>query len=262
MGERSSHTPGTFCWVDLATSDSAGAKEFYGELFGWETVDKPTEAGGVYTMFELGGKDVCGAFELDETMRSHGVPPHWQSYVSVASADVSAARAKELGGSVLMDPFDVMEAGRMAAIRDPLGAVFSIWEARERCGAQLVNQPSCLCWNELRTTDTAAAQEFYHGPFGWTTRADSGSPQYFEFEHDGRAAGGMIAIQPEWGSVPPNWAVYFSVADFDASFETAKRLGASAFMPPIDVEEVGRFAMVGDPQGAFFSMIQLTRVDE
>jgi predicted enzyme related to lactoylglutathione lyase len=257
MGENESYTPGTFCWVDLATPDSTGSKRFYGELSGWEAIDTPAGPDGTYTRFELDGKDVCAAFEMNEAMRNQGVPPHWQSYVSVADADASAAKAKELGGSVLMGPFDVMQAGRMAMVQDPLGAVLSLWQPREHCGAQILNQPGCLCWNELHTTDTSAVQDFYRGLFGWTARADSGSPQYFQFENAGRMVGGMIEIQPEWGDVPPNWAVYFAVADFDASLEKAKSLGANAFMPPKDVEEVSRFAMVGDPQGACFAMIQL-----
>ena len=186
------------------------------------------------------------------------MPPHWNSYVSVASADASAAKAKELGAKVMVEPFDVMDAGRMAVISDPTGAVVSLWEPRRHIGAQVVNEPGAFCWNELYTTDPRKAAEFYSELFGWTK-----DPRHMDFgeyvifnKGDGMAAG-MMQISKEMGPMPPYWLVYFAVDDCDRTVERAKGLGANAMMPPMDIENVGRFSILTDPQGAGFAVIKL-----
>jgi predicted enzyme related to lactoylglutathione lyase len=189
--------------------------------------------------------------------REHGVPPHWASYVSVESADRSAVRARELGATVAMEPFDVMQLGRMAVVQDPVGAFLSLWEPRERKGVQVRDEPDALCWNELYTTDTAAAAKFYGGLFGWTPKTDAGG--YTEWLRGSVAVGGMIAIAAEWGKVPPHWLPYFSVSDCDAIVAQAADLGGRAMMPARDVANVGRFALLRDPQGASFAVIKLER---
>ncbi len=138
MAEMTEYPPGSFCWVDLATTDVEGAKSFYTKLFGWEAVDVPAGEEGIYTMFAKDGKDVCAVFALDEEMRKQGVSPFWQSYVSVSNVDESSDRVKQLGGNVIMQPFDVMEYGRMAVIQDPIGASLSLWQPKENTGARLV----------------------------------------------------------------------------------------------------------------------------
>src|SRR5688500_9266387 len=150
MEKRTEHAPGTFSWVDLTTDDAPAAKEFYGELFGWEFEDNEVPGGGTYTMCKV-DTDYVAAIPGSTDQ----APPHWNSYVTVASADETAAKAKELGGSLFMEPFDVMEAGRMALIQDPTGAAFCVWEPRDAIGAQLVNEPGALTWNELHTPDPA-----------------------------------------------------------------------------------------------------------
>jgi uncharacterized protein len=247
------YEPGTFCWVELATSDSDGAKAFYSKLFGWTWEDSPAGPDMIYTRLKKAGKDVGALYKMRPDQK--GMPPNWMSYVSVASADDSAKKAKDLGGQILMGPFDVMEFGRMGVIQDPQGAIFSLWEARTHKGAEVVNEPGAPCWNELHTTDTATAAKFYTGLFGWTTKAGG---DYTEFHRDERAAGGMIAIRKEWGPVPPNWLVYFAVSDCDATAKKAGELGAHTTVPPTDIEKVGRFAILADPQGAPFAVIKLT----
>jgi uncharacterized protein len=256
MVEKTKHDPGTFCWVELATNDGAAAKKFYTSLFGWGVDDMPIPDGSTYSMLQKNGKQVGALYQLGP--QQQGVPPHWNSYVSVASADASATKAKELGAKVMLEPFDVMDAGRMAVLSDPTGAVFSLWEPRRHFGAQLVNEPGAFCWNELYTTDPKKAGDFYGGLFGWTK--DSRHMDYGEyviFKKDEDMAGGMMQISKEMGPMPPYWLVYFAVEDCDRTVEKAKGAGAKVMMPPMDIENVGRFSILTDPQGAGFAVIKL-----
>ena len=165
------HAPGSFCWIELATTDGEGAKKFYGELFGWEGQDNPMGPDMVYTMLKLNGKDVGALYQKGEEMKQ--VPTHWASYVAVESADEIAAKAKSLGATVMMEPFDVAEHGRMAVITDPTGATFSIWQPKQHKGVGVKGETNTLCWNELLTNDTAKAADFYTKLFGWKTKSDS-----------------------------------------------------------------------------------------
>ena len=256
MAERMKHEPGTFSWVELATRDGAAAKRFYTSLFGWGVDEMPVGDGTTYTMLTKNGKRVGALYQM--SAQQQGVPPHWNSYVTVASADDSAAQAKKLGGNVMLEPFDVLDAGRMAVVSDPTGAVFSLWQPKRHIGADLVNEPGAFCWNELYTTDPKKAADFYMGLFGWTKDArhmDYG--EYVIFNQGGRQMCGMMQIPKEWGLVPPHWLVYFAVDDCDASVAKATSLGAKAMMPPMDIENVGRFAMLTDPEGAGFAVIRL-----
>ena len=170
MQETPNYAPGTFCWVELGTTDSEAAKKFYTELFGWTPDDKPVGPGMVYTMLNLDGKNAGALYQLDPERIAQGTPPHWLSYVLVTSADESAAKAKELGATLLAGPFDVMTVGRMAVVQDPTGAVFALWQPKDHLGAGVVNVPNSFCWNELMTTDTAKDGDFYSGLFGWGKR--------------------------------------------------------------------------------------------
>jgi predicted enzyme related to lactoylglutathione lyase len=253
------YPPGTFCWVDLATTDAEGAKVFYTTLFGWQASDVPAGEAGTYTMCEKDGMAVCALYPMGEEQRGEGIPPHWQSYVSVADVNESAATATAVGGTVLAEPFDVMEAGRMAVLRDPTGAVFAIWQPKEEIGARRVNEPGSFCWNELYTKDTAASERFYTALFGWRVKRITGATgqPYTEFRIGERPAAGMMEIQAEWGEVPPNWSVYFAVADCASALEQVGSLGGRIEMEPMAITGVGTFAVVQDPQGAHFLVIEL-----
>src|SRR5918996_2200046 len=168
MGVRTSYEPGTFCWIDLGTTDREGAKAFYQGLFGWDAVDSPMGEGETYSIMMVEGESVAAIYDQPRQQREAGVPPFWFSYVAVASADDAAAAAKEAGGSVHAEPFDVMEAGRMAVIADPTGAMFGVWQAGENIGAGRVNEPGALTWNELASNDVEAASNFYAELFGWS----------------------------------------------------------------------------------------------
>ena len=259
MTEFKSYAPGTFCWVDLATTDAPAAKKFYAELFGWGTTDVPTGESSTYTMFEKDGNSVCGLYQMDAAMQQQGYPPYWLSHISVQNVDDSTEKARTLGGIVLQAPCDVMESGRMSLIQDPTGAVVSLWQPKQHIGAGLANEPATFCWNELQTKQLEAATGFYTQLFGWTTRKSTNAlgGDYIEFLQGERSAAGMLEIQADWGEVPPNWVVYFAVTNCDATLEKAKAIGGHVDMAPIDLEDVGRFAIIQDPQGAYFTVIQL-----
>jgi uncharacterized protein len=248
MSEVTRHEPGSFCWPELATTDAGGAKKFYTTLFDWSFEDSPAGPDMIYTMLKKKGKSVGALYKLGAEQK--GIPPHWNVYVAVASADATAKKAKELGGKVLMEPFDVMEFGRMAVIQDQQGATICIWEARKHIGAEVINEPDSLCWAELDTTDTNSAQKFYTGLFGWGAKV---SEEYTEWQRGGTSIGGLMKIPKEWGPVPPNWLVYFMVSDVDATTKKAGSLGGQAIVPPTDIPKTGRFSVIRDPQGAVFA---------
>lgn len=260
--EISKHTPGTFCWAELSTTDQDAAKKFYTQLFGWGASDLPIGPDSTYTMLQIKGKDVAALSQLTPELKSAGVPTHWLPYISVESADEAAKAVTAAGGKLMMEPFDVFDSGRMTVAADPTGASFGLWQPRNHIGARFINENNTVCWNELATRDTSAAKKFYGKVFGWNdVTKDASATPYTEFylgdPKDLKAAGGMIAMTEEWGDAPPHWTVYFAVNDCDAAVEKAKSLGGTILVPPMDVPEVGRFSLLQDPQGGYFSVIKL-----
>jgi hypothetical protein len=249
MGE-TQHAPGTFCWVELATTDAAGAKGLYSALFGWDFDDNPMGPDMVYTTCRLGGKSAAALYEAHDP----NVPPHWGLYIRVESASDTAARARELGGNVLMEPFDVMEHGRMAVIADPTGAIFRVWEPNQHVGYEAAGVPGTHCWSELLVPDTAKAKEFYTALFGWTVDESMGWYTMFKPAGAEMALAGMMQMTPDMPPMPPNWTPYFFVADADAAAETAKANGATVLHGPEDVPGMVRFATVMDSAGAVFGL--------
>lgn len=258
MQETPEYKPGTFCWVELATTDSEGAKKFYTQLFGWDYVDNPIGPDMVYTMLKLNGKDVGALYKLMAEQQTQGVPPNWLSYVSTANADESVEKAKAAGATVIKEAFDVFTVGRMAVIQDPTGAVFALWQAGTHAGSGIYNVPNSFCWNELMTTDTAVDGEFYSRVFGWGRDTQNFGPmEYTMFSNGERPAGGMLKITPEMGPIPPNWLVYFAVDNCDAMVQKATELGGTVMKPAEDIPGIGRFAILTDPQNAVFAIIKL-----
>jgi predicted enzyme related to lactoylglutathione lyase len=252
MSERTRYAPGTFSWTDLTTTDQDAAKAFYMPLLGWEADDRAVGEGVVYSMMLKHGKQVAAISPQPQAQREMGAPPLWNSYVTVASADDAAARAAELGANVHVPPFDVMEAGRMAAIQDPQGAWFLVWQPNENIGAQLVNVPGALCWNELASPDLDGSADFYGALFGWQTAPFEGSDQpYLVIQNDGRANGGIRDVMPP--GTPPHWLVYFATGDLDASIAQVGELGGEILAGPISMS-IARIAIVRDPQGAVFAL--------
>jgi len=252
MGERTEYTPGTFCWTDLTTTDQDAAKAFYGELFGWEAEDLPVGDGVHYSMQRLGGRDVAAISPQPQQQRDAGVPPTWNSYVAVESADATAERAGELGATVHAPPFDVMEAGRMAVIQDPQGAFFALWQANQHRGAGLVNAPGALSWNELASPDMDGSSSFYGQLFGWELSQFEESPRpYLVIQNRGSGNGGIRELGPP--GTPPHWLVYFATDDLDSSVAKVGELGGSTLVDGMDIG-IARIAVVQDPQGAIFTL--------
>ena len=248
------HAPGTFCWPELATSDYAGAKRFYSGLFGWGVQDNDMGGGEMYGMLKQNDLDTGAVYRMGQ--EEAGRPPHWNAYVAVASADEAAARAKQLGGTVLKEPFDVFDIGRMAVIQDPTGAVFCAWQAKKQSGVGVLDEPGSLCWTELLTRDAGKAAAFYTGLLPWGTEVmQMGPTAYTVFKRGDASAGGMMEITPEMGPVPSYWMPYFAVTDCDASFAKAGELGGTTVVGPTNIPNVGRFAILHDPQGALFGIL-------
>jgi len=185
--------------------------------------------------------------------KKQGIPPHWNNYISVSSADAAAKKAKSLGAHVVAGPFAVFDAGRMAFVADPQGAIFALWEPKRHIGARIINEPNAMCWNELMTTDIDKARKFYTALFGGKLKV---SPEYTEVEAGGRGVGGMMQIRPDMKGMPPNWIPYVAGTDADEFAKKAKAAKAQAGAPPTDIPNVGRFSVLADPQGARFAIIQ------
>ena len=252
MSERTKYPDGVFSWADLTTTDQDAAKQFYTELFGWKADDRPVGDGVVYSMMEVDGKDVAAISPQRQQQRDAGVPPTWNSYVTVESADEALTRAKELGANVHADAFDVMDVGRMGVVQDPQGAYFIVWEPKTNIGAQLVNVPGAFTWNELASPDIDASKAFYGDLFGWTTDALEGAPfPYLVIKTpDGRSNGG---IRSQMGQEPPYWLVYFGADDTEAAVAKVEELGGSKLAGPMSIGP-GQIAIVQDPQGAVFAL--------
>ena len=249
MGERESYAPGTFCWADLGTTDADAATEFYTAVFGWEAIDAEVGDAGTYTTFKLDGRDVAAMYEMDEDKRV-SLTPHWASYVSVEDVDALAPRVRELGGEVLAEPFDVMQAGRTAALRDPTGAILHLWQPREQLGAGRVNDPGFMVWNELASPDPPRARDFFGELLGWTV--DPEESGYGVIRREGAVNGGMRPLQD---GEPTHWLVYFTVESLDDAIAAIRGAGGSVIAGPMSTG-AGRVAAVSDPQGAPFALFE------
>jgi hypothetical protein len=256
MSERDSYEPGTPSWVDLSTTDPAAAKQFYGDLFGWEAVDAgPPEETGGYGFFTYDGKMVAGVGPV----QGEGQPPAWGTYVSTDDVDAMAERATAAGGQVMVGPMDVMEAGRMAFFAHPAAGMIGAWQPGQHRGAQWVNDAGGWNWCELLTPDTEGAKAFCEPVFGWTAQvSDFGGMQYTIWNLGDAGVAGMAQMPPDVpAGVPAHWQNYFAVEDADAAVARLQALGGSLVMGPMTVEGVGRFGVASDPQGAQFGVIQV-----
>jgi predicted enzyme related to lactoylglutathione lyase len=275
MPERDGYIPGVPCWVDTSQPDPEAAVDFYRGLFGWEFENiLPPDAPGQYFVARIRGGDVAAVASVTE-----GAPPTptWNTYVWVESADQTAAKVGDAGGTVLTDPFDVMDAGRMAVFVDPEGAAFCVWQAKEHKGARVVNEHGSLNFNGLNTRDVPSAKSFYGSVFGWTTlrndtmREDTmwtlpGYGDYLERDTPGlrkmiAEVGGPVGFEDVVASInpipddqpdtPPHWSVTFGVDDADAVAAKATELGGTVIVAPFDAPW-SRLTVVADPQGATF----------
>jgi len=222
-------------------------------VFGWSYDDQPMDAGAVYSIAKIGDAQVAAIAPQSPELKAAGAPAMWNTYLAVDSVDDATAKVAAAGGTVAMEPFDVMDAGRMSFVMDPSGAAVALWQAKQHIGAGLVNEPGTVIWNEL-ITDNPDAVGFYEQVLGVTTStADMGENKYTMFEVGGQQVGGTMP--PQMAGVPNHWHVYFAVADADATVAKIKQLGGSVVVEPFDTP-IGKMAVVADPQGAVFSLFQ------
>jgi predicted enzyme related to lactoylglutathione lyase len=251
------YKPGSFCWVELGTTDQNAAKKFYGSLFGWEAHDLPMGPSGSYTFFKLHGRDAGAGYTLNQEMLDHHVPPHWMIYIAVDDADAKAVDVKSAGGTVQKGPFDVFDVGRMAVCHDPTGAYFCIWQSKEGVANGIAEVDGSFCWADLNTPDPATAAKFYNQVFGWQISEDKDG--YSHIKNGDTNIGGIPSVRPNNPRVPAHWMAYFLTSDCKGLAAKAKQLGARAMLEPMLMENVGTIAILADPQGAVFALYQSVR---
>ncbi len=280
MLERDGYLPGVPCWVDTSQPDPEAAVAFYRGLFGWEFNDvMPADSPGRYFMASLRGGDVAAVGS--QSQDGPGMAA-WNTYVWVESADAAVAKVRDAGGRVVTDPFDVMDAGRMAVVMDPEGAAFCVWQAKRHKGARIVNQPGSLNFNSLNIRDVEGAKAFYRSVFGWETLRLDGDvemwrlagygdflaqsdPELRQRQADSGAAPEGFAdvvatlnpIADDQPGVRPHWSVTFAVDDADATARRAAELGGRVEVAPFDAPWV-RMTVITDPQGATFTASKFT----
>jgi len=253
MVEMTTYEAGTPSWVDLMTTDPEAARTFYGELFGWEFGNDDPESSN-YAMCRLRGMDVAG---IVGSPAPEGMPTAWTTYMATDDSDTLAERITAEGGTLIMPPDDVADLGRLVVAKDSTDAVFGSRQAGRHIGAQLVNEPGTVIWNELVTSDLGVAQTFYSAAFGYEWEdydTGEGGPPYRLLKVGDRTVGGameMTSDMPE--GTPSHWMTYFAVADVDQTTALAEKLGGAVQMPPTD-SPTGRFAVLRDPQGGLFAV--------
>jgi predicted enzyme related to lactoylglutathione lyase len=247
---------GTPCWADCQVDDIAAAREFYTELFGWEINDGPEEAGG-YLMALKDGRPAAGLGE--KPAGAEGMPSVWTTYFATSDVDKTATAVTEAGGSVFMEAFDVMDAGRMTVAADPAGAALGLWQAAAHFGAGIVNEPGAMCWNELHTREYDVARTFYSTIFGYTYRELTGDFTYTTMlmPGDDQGVAGLMQDTMMPDGMPNYWLTWFAVVDADATTERALSLGATQLMPASD-SPFGRMTVIAAPQGEVLGLIDLT----
>jgi predicted enzyme related to lactoylglutathione lyase len=255
------HAPGSFCWFELATTDQKAAATFYQSLFGWGANDTPMGPDEIYTIFTVDGRDCAAGYTLRKEQRSMGVPPNWLVYIAVPNVDLFASKVATAGGTVLMAPFDVADAGRMSVVQDPTGAVFALWQAKKSQGTRVAGVDFTVCWADLNTPDPARAAKFYTDVFGWKivagkNMAPAGPNDYAHIVNGSDSIGGIPPASQRDPHAPPGWMVYFEVPDCAASVAKARSLGAKVCVDTMSIQETGAMAVLADPQGALFALHQ------
>lgn len=248
---------GTPTWIDLATPDMDGARAFYHAVFGWDyDIGGPEYAG--YTTARAGQHTAAG---IGSNTGPDGTvyPVIWGVFFASHDVEADVARAVELGATVLFPAMTVGEFGRMAVCFDPGGAAFSFWQAGTHIGAEVTDEPGSATWYELYASDAKQTRDFYAALLGATAEPMAGDLEYYVLKHGDKDLAGVMQIDPAWGEIPPNWAVYFAVASADETAAVATKHGGQV-LGPIEDTPFGRMATLRDPFGAHFKIIQLPTV--
>lgn len=243
--------PGAFCWAGLATSDPEDARRFYTSLFGWQSEDVPAGAMGVCTLLRRGHLNVALLYEQTREARQAGAPPHWTTFVSTPDADATIERARSLGATVLREPFDVLGLGRVAALRDPAGAIISVWQRLAGAEAARVSQPGSRAWNELATTELERARSFYAELFSWTYETSSAGDD-ITIVNGGGPIGRIRERRHTERGLPSAWLPYFTVDSAEETTWRARQLEGISF----DRASLSRWALLADRQGATFAVVE------
>ena len=249
---------GSFCWIDIATTDANRAVAFYSQLFNWRSTTQDMGSQGTYTVLHLGDHDLGGMYELRGPMFD-GVPPHWMHYVAVDQLEEKLETTRALGGSVLTPPQEIPGKGRTSIIEDPEGAKLALWQATGHPGwGHGKHSYGGVGWAELNTRDPDRATAFYTGLFGWTASTCEGEMPYTEWSlPGGKQFGGMLEMGEHHGDAPPHWLGYVMVEDCAATYAKAVELGATTYVAPFDIPNTGQMAVIADPLGAVFAFIRL-----
>jgi predicted enzyme related to lactoylglutathione lyase len=243
-------------WTDLATSDAAAAREFYGKVFGWDIEVNPDPQYGGYALAKVGGKDVAGIGpkQMDEA------PTAWTVYIGTQDAEDTVKKAQAAGGNVIVPTMAVGDQGKMAIIQDPSGAMIGVWQSQNMTGAQLIDKPNSMGWAELNSRGVDKAKPFYAKLFSWgekKTPPQGENPEYTEFQAGGQSIAGAMEMNPMVpAEVPSYWMVYFNVDNVDKAFKKVTDAGGKEMLAP-QAMPGGRFAIVSDPQGASFGLLKM-----
>ncbi|MDN0197498.1 VOC family protein [Streptomyces sp. S.PNR 29] len=247
------HTPGTPCWVSLMVHGPATTQDFYGALFGWEFQPGPQQL-GPYVRALLDGHEVAGIGQLPPERQ---LPIAWTPYLASDDVDLTAASVRQCGGTVGVGPLDAGDAGRLAICLDPSGAVFGVWQAAAHLGTAVTGVPGTPAWNELLTFESESVAKFYETVFRYEREpVVSADLDYLTLHLDGRPVAGIRglghALPRDRG---PHWMTYFDVDDVDDAVERLLHLGGHVLRPVRDGSH-GRVALVADPEGARFALLQ------
>ncbi|MCL5735603.1 MAG: VOC family protein [Actinobacteria bacterium] len=252
---------GEFNWVDLSATDLEQQSAFYEALFGWQHTDTPMGDSQIYRMFKLDGHTVAGMAELSPDQKQQR-PSAWNTYVAVDDLDKTVAKAEELGATVTMPPADVPGGvGRLASIQDPTGAYIFFWKPSKLDESMEYMMPGTLSWDDLGTRDPQRAIDFYSKLLGWDIEPmPGGQMPYWVVNIDGQGEGGVMPM-PEMvpAEIPAYWLPYFGTEDLKTSVSKAKELGATVLVEPTEVPEMVAFAVLADPAGASFALMQPLR---
>ncbi|MBQ4846647.1 VOC family protein [Pseudoalteromonas sp. MMG005] len=263
MPKVTSVTNNTFCWAELCSSDWSAAKTFYTELFNWQFDDQPIGDDYYYTMLQKDKDDIAAMYQMMQEQVDAQVQSHWLAYIAVENVDVLAVEAQSLGAHIIHGPHDVPGAGRMVMMSDPTGALVALWQAKEHSGYQRKLEFNVPYWHELASKDVAASTSFYTQLLGWEAEImPMGESQYTLFSVNSEPVAGLMEMTSEWDeSITPHWMIYFSVRSCDAMVAQAEQLAGTVCVPPTDIVQVGRFAVLSDPSGAVFSILESTSGD-